>query len=584
MKNLYIAFLLLVLSANQAFAQTFSQAYDRVILYHENFSGTVSGITSNSTWEINTIAPLSNSAQASGGAFAHTIPYNTTNPKILYLDNAISTVGFKNIGIIWTNFRTKIKNNVNNNATITLYYSIDNGPYTAVAYFPQSENVYNQWNLVNNGSFIQLPAAVANKANVRFYWSVNTPSKFGDDYALDDITLVGTPDDDQSTPEDDLSTFDWSTRAVNENPFVTSSSTAATPYTVNGISLRWTLTAGAGVSVSKAAVDDATFQAPVKTLSLTQSGASATVGTTVQLDFSDFVKDLTFTLFDVDQASGQFQDHVVITGVTYSGGVVMPKNKIQYTSKHSYNATSGVITGISGTDVAAASDEGNIKVSFGVPVSRVKITYYNDDAAKGNQGIAIHNLYWRRNRSVITLPVELVYFKGQVASSTGKFQWVTASEKNNDRFEVERSEDGRNFLKIGEVKGHGNSSSAINYSFIDTNPAPGTNYYRLRQVDTDGTTSFSTVVALAFSSASSQTLSKTSQASVYPTFATTEVTVRVSEAARIQVLDATGKPITSLTSPASGELILPVQHLQRGVYFVTIYTGQQRETLRFVKQ
>jgi hypothetical protein len=84
------------------------------------------------------------------------------------------------------------------------------------------------------------------------------------------------------------------------------------------------------------------------------------------------------------------------------------------------------------------------------------------------------------------LPVELVDFKGACINGQVRLEWTTASELNNDYFLVERSMDLSQWEVIGQVDGVGNSVSPINYSFVDESPA-GTAYYRLRQVDLDGT-------------------------------------------------------------------------------------------------
>jgi hypothetical protein len=83
------------------------------------------------------------------------------------------------------------------------------------------------------------------------------------------------------------------------------------------------------------------------------------------------------------------------------------------------------------------------------------------------------------------LPVELTSFEVIVASNDVQLTWTTASEKNNDRFEIERSTDGINFVKVGTVKGNGTTSLPQLYNFTDVNPGVGVHYYRLKQVDFD---------------------------------------------------------------------------------------------------
>lgn len=88
------------------------------------------------------------------------------------------------------------------------------------------------------------------------------------------------------------------------------------------------------------------------------------------------------------------------------------------------------------------------------------------------------------------LPVELLDFQVACNGTEGvKVEWATASEINNSHFVVERSEEGIFWEIISpEVHGAVNSNVQNNYSFIDNNPARGINYYRLTQVDFDGTT------------------------------------------------------------------------------------------------
>jgi hypothetical protein len=92
------------------------------------------------------------------------------------------------------------------------------------------------------------------------------------------------------------------------------------------------------------------------------------------------------------------------------------------------------------------------------------------------------------------LPITLVFFKAEPLSGIIKLNWQTASEKNNKVFEIEKSADGINFIKIGTVNGAMNSSTLKNYEFNDTEPRIGFDYYRLKQVDVDGAFAYSPIV------------------------------------------------------------------------------------------
>nr|WP_294896712.1 T9SS type A sorting domain-containing protein [uncultured Pedobacter sp.] len=96
-----------------------------------------------------------------------------------------------------------------------------------------------------------------------------------------------------------------------------------------------------------------------------------------------------------------------------------------------------------------------------------------------------------------TLPVSLTSFTGQKDLSGIRLNWKTASELNNDHFDVLRSVDGKNFNTLTNVNGNGTANQLNTYSYLDNAPAKGTNYYQLKQVDKDGSvTTFANVVAV----------------------------------------------------------------------------------------
>lgn len=96
------------------------------------------------------------------------------------------------------------------------------------------------------------------------------------------------------------------------------------------------------------------------------------------------------------------------------------------------------------------------------------------------------------------LPVELLSFTAKIQKEVVVLDWATASEMNSDFFEVQRSTDGLNYTELGRVAAAGNSNVLIRYAFNDNQPVRGVNYYRLRQVDIDGTETYSQVRSVNF--------------------------------------------------------------------------------------
>ena len=180
------------------------------------------------------------------------------------------------------------------------------------------------------------------------------------------------------------------------------------------------------------------------------------------------------------------------------------------------------------------------------------------------------------------VPVTMTYFKGKVENNDAHLSWETATEFNNAGFEVEKSIDGSHFSSIGFVKGNGNSSTQIVYSFIDNNFTK-TAYYRLNQIDFDGKSTFSKVVSL-------QKEAKNKTLTVYPNQISTqsEVTidfsVTVETTLNIEVIDIQGRILYKNQIEKGVErLKIPVSHWARGMYFVRSTNGIKSEMSKFVK-
>jgi hypothetical protein len=98
--------------------------------------------------------------------------------------------------------------------------------------------------------------------------------------------------------------------------------------------------------------------------------------------------------------------------------------------------------------------------------------------------------------STNTLPIELLSFEAKKVERHTVLHWSTASEENNDYFQILGSQDGIQWKAIGEVKGAGNSSFTQHYNFKDLKPFAGDNYYKLVQYDFDGSSSYSDIVVV----------------------------------------------------------------------------------------
>lgn len=96
--------------------------------------------------------------------------------------------------------------------------------------------------------------------------------------------------------------------------------------------------------------------------------------------------------------------------------------------------------------------------------------------------------------SKAVLPVRMSYFRAECQGQTVLLKWATASEANNEKFEIEGSKFGEEWIQLGTILGQGTSNQLNTYSFTNTKDE-GYRLYRLKQVDFDGTTSYSDIVS-----------------------------------------------------------------------------------------
>ncbi len=164
------------------------------------------------------------------------------------------------------------------------------------------------------------------------------------------------------------------------------------------------------------------------------------------------------------------------------------------------------------------------------------------------------------------LPVDLTKFEVAHSQSGFLIQWETASELNNDRFEVERSENGIDFYIIGEAKGHGTTTALNHYQYFDHSPRSTIEYYRLKQIDFDGSSDyFGPVVARTSKSTNLK-------AKVYPNPASANAMLRFDANVNpqsVRLIHTEGKMDWDLSSSVKttgnlSEMKLPI--LAKGVY------------------
>ncbi|WP_073284057.1 T9SS type A sorting domain-containing protein [Hymenobacter psychrotolerans] len=172
------------------------------------------------------------------------------------------------------------------------------------------------------------------------------------------------------------------------------------------------------------------------------------------------------------------------------------------------------------------------------------------------------------------LPVELKSFTADATAKGTQVRWSTASEKDNAGFEVQRGASSDKFETIARIAGHGTTTQARSYEWLDARPLAGVSYYRLRQTDTDGTETFSPVVAVK---------SGSKAAAFYPNPTTGSVVLAPElGAVRYRILNALGQALQS--GESSGGSTIDVRALQAGAYFLELQTASGRQVQRFLRE
>ncbi len=179
------------------------------------------------------------------------------------------------------------------------------------------------------------------------------------------------------------------------------------------------------------------------------------------------------------------------------------------------------------------------------------------------------------------LPVTLTEWKGMAKEEGIWLSWATASEQNSDYFVVERRTVHTDFHPIERHSAQGTTQSSTVYAVLDAFPASGVNYYRLKQVDLDGSFEYSEIIAVDYR--------PSEEIRVFPTlaeaFLLVDLSVLVSSSVRLYITNLNGLQVWErrLFEPA-GVQRLDISQLDQGGYLLVIETAHRRLVKRFFKR
>jgi hypothetical protein len=195
-----------------------------------------------------------------------------------------------------------------------------------------------------------------------------------------------------------------------------------------------------------------------------------------------------------------------------------------------------------------------------------------------------------RQRQSYALPVELMYFTAVKTGDDAVLTWATASEINNDHFDVERSADGVTFTKVGKVEGNGNSTQTITYEYTDPSLASynvAVLYYRLKQVDVDGRYTYSNIASINIDNAEQPFHIISTYPNPFSDHCSVSFYTPVNQTVRVSIYDVRGALVSEGMIDAQTGMnvysLTDAGHLAGGFYTMNIHAGEQNFGVKMLK-
>lgn len=204
--------------------------------------------------------------------------------------------------------------------------------------------------------------------------------------------------------------------------------------------------------------------------------------------------------------------------------------------------------------------------------------YYYVDVTNGTSRVISSPIWYTRNDDVV-LPVILSAFEVQKVNSSVKISWTTSQENNSHYFVVQHSVDGRSWTDVGQANAMGLSVTPTYYSIMDNAANIGINLYRLKQVDRDGRTEYSTIKSVLFNQGY--------EVLITPNPATNYVNVYLSRnttiISKISVYQMNGSLVKQFVTNNTF-LQINTSSFAKGMYFIKVINGDVVTTQKIIIQ
>ncbi len=229
--------------------------------------------------------------------------------------------------------------------------------------------------------------------------------------------------------------------------------------------------------------------------------------------------------------------------------------------------------------------------AFSPRVGSMFFNSYNPPQYNGHNGkiddLRIYNRVLSLAEMATLLPIKLNSFSAKLFDDETQLNWQTAQEINTSHFELERSIDGNNFMKVGNINASGNSTNSRDYVYNDKLPATVQSlskiYYRLKSLDLDDKFTYSDIVTILLNK-------KMEQLIVFPNPAkeiiNIQTTITMAGKAFVNIIDCTGKIVLKKEinlNTGSNAFPMNISLLKVGTYFLKMQLGNEMYERGFVK-
>jgi hypothetical protein len=270
--------------------------------------------------------------------------------------------------------------------------------------------------------------------------------------------------------------------------------------------------------------------------------------------------------------NGPLLDSNIVTDIVIPDGFTYVSASSGYEGSISVNG--GTITWEMDELLVNNSEELTLQVMTEPDGDREFTSSITGDKADINLGNNPDNLEIPSGDGGSSLPITWGHVEAINDGGNNILNWSTLTERNNDYFEILKSDDGVSFYSIGVISGNGNSLQQIDYQFIDDNVSGNISYYIIKQVDYDGTVDQSEVLTVSFENQE--------EINVYPNPSKGNITIsNLAQGSTVTVYDQVGHQIMHIVV-SNNYIGLDLTTYSEGVYMVRVQNGTQTQIKKLI--